>query len=67
MTKGELTTLLSSIPEETEIVMESRIKTGYDEGEVYHSEISTKWLATVGADTGKVVLLSDKTRLAGGW
>ncbi len=54
---------LKKLEPSNQVVVELRIKTGYDEGDIYHS--SEIHLAR--CQTDKVLIITDGVTAAGGW
>jgi hypothetical protein len=59
----DLQTMLSQYPDTAEILVETRFKTGYDEGDIYHQGVKT-----IQADSqGQLLIQLGGARLVGGW
>jgi hypothetical protein len=64
MTVGELKQLLNQWPDSQQIVVETCIKTGYDEGDIYHNQIKN---IRVYESTDQLLVELGGCRLTGGW
>lgn len=62
MTVKELKILINALPDETPVVIETHIKTGYDEGNIFHS---MEIIVTTNRNTVKLEAAGQK--LVGGW
>lgn len=62
-TVAELKTMLSQYPDTAEILVETRFKTGYDEGDIYHQGVKEIQVD----NQGHPLIQLCGARLVGGW
>lgn len=62
-TVAELKTMLSQYPDTAEILVETKFKIGYNEGDIYHQGVKA-----IQADSqGQLIIHLGGARLVGGW